>query len=187
MKPALIAGAACLLAAGCWLAWRGDAASLPRHSHAAPSTQASAARGAPWPPATPEPPARELKFVPLTPVDSGASAWISMAAARENGDPRTPPIERDVEPRSAPTPAQLADPQAYQQYGDAQHTRLLGAYVAAAATELPRLQADLERGRQAGIPAGQLAKLEEKIARIQRQSADIVKEHPQMQADVTRR
>jgi len=190
MKPALIAGAACLLAAGCWLAWRGDAAKLPFRTAAAPSAQAGgdgAARGAQWPPATPEAAARALKFVPLTPVDSSASAWMSMAAARENGDPRSPPIERDGEPRSAPTPAQLADPQAYQQYEEAQHTRLLGAYVAAAAAELPRLQADLERGRQAGVPAGQLAKVEEKIARIQRQSADIVKDHPQMQANVTRR
>ncbi len=190
MKPVVIAGAACLLVAGCWLAWLGQDVKPPLRTEAASSTRAGAAgaaRGAQWPPATPEPAARELKFVPLTPVDSGASAWISMAAARENGDGRTPPIERDAEPRPAPTPAQLADPQAYQQYEQAQHTRLLGAYVAAAATELPRLQADLERGRQAGIPAEQLAKLEEKIARIQRQSADIVKQHPQMQANVTRR
>ena len=190
MKPAVIAGAVCLLVAGFWLAWRGDAASPPPRADAGQGAAPAgdgAARGAQWPPATPEPAARELKFVPLTPVDSSASAWMSMAAARENGDPRTPPIERDAEPRSAPTPAQLADPQAYQQYGEAQHTRLLGAYVAAAATELPRLQADLERGRQAGVPAGQLAKVEEKIARIQRQSDEIVKQHPQMQAHVTRR
>lgn len=189
MKPVLIAGAVLLLAATGWLAWRADGPAQPSHAEAGQGgaqAAAGAAHGAQWPPATPERPARELKFVPLTPVDSSGSAWMSMAAARENGDPRTPPIERDAEPRTTPTPAQLADPQAYQQYEEAQHTRLLGAYVAAAATELPRLQADLERGRKAGIPAEQLAKLEEKIARIRSQSAQIVKDHPPMQEHVTR-
>ena len=192
MKPVVTAAATLLVAAGGWIAWHGgDAATRPAVGTGQGASHAGAAVAAPpgaqWPPATPAVAERELKFVPLTPVDSGASAWISMADARENGDPRTPPIERDATPRSAPSPAQLADPQAYQQYEEAQHTRLLGAYVAAAATELPRLQADLERGRQAGIPPEQLAKVEEKIARIQRQSAEIVKEHPQMQANVTRR
>lgn len=192
MKPVLIAGAALLLAAGCWLAWRGEAPGLSSRADAGQAQVGAVAlvgaqSGAPWPPAMPDPAARELKFVPLTPVDSSASAWMSMAAARENGDPRTPPIERDAAERSAPTAAQLADPQAYQQYEEAQHTRLLGAYVAAAAVELPKLKADLERGRQAGIAPEQLAKVEEKIARIQRLSADIAKDHPQMQANVTRR
>ncbi|RFP12239.1 hypothetical protein D0T25_30515 [Duganella sp. BJB488] len=189
MKPVPIAAAVLLLAAAGWMAWPAGGASQPSGAAAGQGgSQAGgdAARAAQWPPATQEPAARELKFVPLTPVDSGGSAWMSMSAARENGDPRTPPIERDAEPRSAPTPAQLADPKAYQQYEEAQHTRLLGAYVAAATTELPRLQADLERGRQAGIPPEQLAKLEEKIARIQRLSAQIVKDHPQMQGHVTR-
>lgn len=189
MKRAVIAGAVLLLTTAGWMAWRADgAAPSPRAEAGQGPSQAGAgaAHSAQWPPATPEPPARELKFVPLTPVDSSASAWMTMSAARENGDPRTPPIERDAEPRSAPTPAQLADPKAYQQYEEAQHTRLLGAYVAAAATELPRLQADLERGRQAGIPPEQLAKVEEKIARIQRLSAQIVKDYPQMQEHVTR-
>ncbi|MCU6497433.1 hypothetical protein LPN04_06435 [Rugamonas sp. A1-17] len=189
MKRAVIAGAVMLLATAGWMAWRADGASQPSRAEAGQGPTpagAGASRTAQWPPATPEPAARELKFVPLTPVDSSGSAWMSMAAARENGDPRTPPIERDTEPRNAPTPAQLADPKAYQQYEEAQHTRLLGAYVAAADTELPRLQADLERGRKAGIPPEQLAKVEEKIARIQRLSAQIVKDNPQIQGHVIR-
>jgi hypothetical protein len=100
-----------------------------------------------------------------------------MSEARERGDPRTPPIVHEAE-RPAPTPAQLADPQAYQQYQDDQHTRLLNNFVAAAADALPKLQADLERGRQAGIPPEQLAKVEEKIARIQQLSAGIAKDQP---------
>jgi hypothetical protein len=58
--------------------------------------------------------------------------------------------------------------------------RVLGAFVGAAQTELPRLQADVERGRAAGVPAAQIAKLEEKIRRIEQQRSLILREHPEL-------
>lgn len=185
-KPALIAGVVLLAAIAGTVAWREDGAArllaaVGRAPAAAPVAAASAGPGAQWLAAVPDSQASELKRVPLPPVDSSAPAWLSMADARENGDPRTPPIQREPVAHNAPSAAELADPQAYQQYENDQHTKLLGAFVAAAATELPKLQADLERGRQAGIAPEQLAKVEEKIARIQRLSADIVKAQPQLQ------
>lgn len=187
-KPALIAGVMLLAAIAGWVAWRQDAVARAQaavgHRPAAPAA-ASMEQGRQWLGAMPEssePQQAELPRVPLPPVDSRAPAWISMADARENGDPRTPPIQRDAETRTAPTAAELADPQAYRQYEASQHARLLGNFVAAAATELPKLQADLERGRAAGIPQDQLAKVEEKIARIKRLSDGIVKDQPQLRA-----
>lgn len=148
-----------------------------RTALAASAGPAAAERaGGKWFDPLPATPADQLQRVPLPPVDDSASAWLSMADAREHGDPRSPPIVRDAETRPAPTPAQLADPQAYQQYQDAQHARLLNNFVAAAAVQLPRLEADLERGRAAGLPPEQLAKVEEKIARIRQLSAGIVKD-----------
>jgi hypothetical protein len=184
-KPALIIGIALLGTIAGWMAGREDVDAHVQEAVGdtpAPDAGRNAGQGRRWLGALPEssePQQAELPRVPLPPVDSSRPAWISMADARENGDPRTPPIQRDAETRDAPSAAELADPQAYQRYENSQHARLLGNFVAAAATELPRLQADLERGRAAGIPQEQLAKVEEKIARIQKLSADIVKNQPQ--------
>ncbi len=185
-KPALIIGIALLGTIAGWVVGREDVATRVPEAvdHApAPAAGGNAGQGRQWLGALPEssdPQQAELPRVPLPPVDSSRPAWISMADARENGDPRTPPIQRDAEARNGPSAAELADPQAYQQYENSQHARLLGNFVAAAATELPKLQADLERGRAAGIPQEQLAKVEEKIARIQKLSADIVKNQPKL-------
>jgi len=185
-KPVLIAAVVLLAAIAGGVAWREEAIArvhAAAASGSAPAATAGAEQGRQWLGALPESAESqqaELPRVALPPVDSSAPAWISMADARENGDARTPPIQRDAETRNAPTAAELADPQAYQQYENNQHARLLGNFVAAAATELPKLQADLERGRAAGIPQEQLAKVEEKIARIQKLSADIVKNQPQL-------
>ena len=181
MKKALLLGVL-LVTALAWKVWQGGApVDAPSGAiNAVAATKAGAAGperpGGKWFDALPGMEAAELKRVPLPPVDEGASAWLSMAEAREHGDPRTPPIVRDAEPRPAPTPDQLADPQAYQRYQDDQHARLLNNFVAAAATQLPRLQADLERGRAAGVSPEQLAKVEEKIARIRQLSDGIVRQ-----------
>jgi len=181
--PALLAGVAVLAAAAGWTLWRHEGGvTAQQTASAAPAAQAQPGQDSPdgmkWFDPVPETAQADLPRVPLPPVDSSASAWLSMSEAREHGDSRTPPIVHEAEARPAPTPAQLADPQAYQQYQDDQHTRLLNNFVAAAADALPKLQADLERGRQAGIPPEQLAKVEEKIARIQQLSAGIAKDRP---------
>ncbi len=100
-------------------------------------------------------------------------AWLPLAEARESGDPRTPPIQHDA-PAEHPDASVLADPEAYAAHQLAQKQRLAAAYAQAAAPELARLQSDLEQGREAGVPPEELAKVAEKIRRIeqQRQAAE---------------
>lgn len=185
MRRHVITAALVATAAAGWLAWPSGA------GQAGMADGAGAARervggadagegegGRRWFEAMPERDAR-LQRVPLTPVDSSGSAWLSMADAREHGDARTPPLQRD-EARTPPTAAELADPQAYQQYQQGQQLRVLGAFAGAAAAELPRLQADLERGRAAGLPTEQIAKVEEKIRRIEQQRRRILRDHPEL-------
>lgn len=114
-----------------------------------------------------------LRRVTIPPVDTRAPAWISMAQARESGDERTPPIQHAPE-AGHPDASVLADHDAYASYQLAQKQRLAAAYAKAATPELANLQADLERGREAGIPPAQLARVAEKIRRIeqQRQAAE---------------
>lgn len=117
-----------------------------------------------------------LRRVPIPPVDSRTPAWLSLAQARESGDDRTPPIQHDL-PAEHPDASVLADPEAYAAHQLAQKQRLAAAYAQAAAPELVRLQADLEQGREAGVPPEELAKVAEKIRRIeqQRQAAQAAK------------
>lgn len=109
-----------------------------------------------------------LRRVPIPPVDARAPAWLSLAQARESGDARTPPIQHDV-PAEHPDANVLADPQAYAAHELAQKQRLAAAYAQAAVPELARLHSDLEQGREAGIPPEELAKVAEKIRRIEQQ------------------
>jgi len=114
-----------------------------------------------------------LRRVPLPPVDARSPAWISMAQARQSGDERAPPLERSA-PAEHPAASVLADHDAYAASQLAQKQRLAAAYVQAAGPELANLQADLERGREAGVPPEELARVAEKIRRIeqQRKAAD---------------
>jgi hypothetical protein len=117
-----------------------------------------------------------LRRVPIPPVDARTPAWLPLSQARESGDPRTPPIQRDA-PAEHPDASVLSDPEAYAAHQLAQKQRLAAAYAQAAAPELARLQADLEQGREAGVPAEELAKVTEKIRRIeqQRQAAEALR------------
>lgn len=174
MKTSHAIAAAALAALACWRLWPAADDAAQRGAAAGPAAAPQGAAGAgpskPWPGSLPAAPAAgEVQRVPLLPVDGRQSAWLSMADARANGDARTPPLQRDAEPRSAPDAAQLADPQAYAAYQRGQHQQLLAAYAGAADAELPKLRADVERGRAAGVPAAELAKVEEKIRRIELQ------------------
>lgn len=191
MKRGALAALAVAVAAAGWLAWpsvarqAGMASGQPSASARAGDARTGAGEGGDqWFHAVPEH-ETELQRVPLTPVDSSRSAWLSMAETREHGDARTPPLERD-EARTPPTAAELADPKAYQQYQQGQQVRVLGAFVGAAAAELPRLQADVERGRAAGVPAEQIAKVEEKIRRIEQQRQAILRNHPELNGATAR-
>lgn len=132
-----------------------------------------------WPPAFPATTQAQQR-VALPPLAPPVAAALSMSEARVNGDSRTPPIQRDAAPTEQPTAAELADPAAYQQFEARQNMRLRAAFTQAAATEVPRLRDDLERGRAAGIPADQLAKVEEKVRRIEEMRERLRQEHPQL-------
>lgn len=115
---------------------------------------------------------------PITPIpESTVDAAESMARAMEHGDPQAPRVVRDA-PREAPTAAELADPKAYQQYEARQNQRLYSQYIKAADTEIPRLQADIERARAAGLPPEQIAEGEEKLRRIQAMRDQLQADNP---------
>lgn len=119
---------------------------------------------------------------PLLPMpESTVDAATSMAAAMERGDPQAPPVVRDV-PREKATAAELADPEAYQRYEARQNQRLYKQFVTAADSEIPRLQADIERARKAGLPAAQIAEGEEKLRRIQAMRDQLQADHPELNA-----
>jgi hypothetical protein len=138
--------AACLLIllAACWLADRGEAPEVPA---------AVAAPGIQW-----------MATVP----DTSTPAWESMAQARVRGDDRAPPLQAPAAHELAPTPAQLADPAAYRAFEAGRTAQLMTAYAAAVDAELPRLRADVERARLAGIAPQDIAKVEAKIARLEK-------------------
>ncbi|UMR30046.1 hypothetical protein MJ904_24015 [Massilia sp. MB5] len=146
----------------------------------------SEAQGNQWFSAVPQGEKKELKRVPLAPVDSSGSAWLSMAQAREHGDARTPPIVRDAEAQAVPDANQLADHKAYQKFEGSQHARLLASYASAAEAELPRLRADVERARAAGIPEQEIAKVAEKIRLIEQTRKEILKGNQQVRAGAGR-
>lgn len=156
--------------------------STERGTAVPPTPAVKAAAVAPEPGRRPEAPAMAsgegdgLHRVPIPPVDTSTPAWLPLAQARESGDARTPPIERS-DPARHPDASVLADPEAYAAHELAQKQRLAAAYAQAAVPELARLQADLEQGREAGIPPEELAKVKEKIRRIeqQRQAAEALR------------
>lgn len=98
--------------------------------------------------------------------ESTVDAAVSMQQALAKGDPSAPPVQREA-PREAPSAAELADPKAYQAYEARQNQRLYNQYLKAADSEIPRLQADIERARAAGLSPEQIAEGEEKLRRIQ--------------------
>ncbi|MFM9437672.1 hypothetical protein ACFDR9_004762 [Janthinobacterium sp. CG_23.3] len=143
-----------------------------------PAASVSAAVPAAWPAALDGVDA-EPKRVALTPVGRAEPAAYSMALARQNGDPRTPPISRD-EAAAAPSAAELADPKAYQGYESRQNMKLYAGYVQAADADLPALRRDIARGREAGVPAAEIAKVEEKLRRIDAMRAQLLARHPEL-------
>jgi hypothetical protein len=185
MKKLTLLATALLCAVAIFLAWpqqpKTETTSSTTISTAATSANepsASEAHGN-WPPASPYANA-EVKRVPIEQVSEAKSAAQSLAETR-NGDPRTPPIQR-AERGEQPSVAELADPKLYQQYETRQNMKLYAAFVEAAKSEVPRLRADIERGRAAGIAPEKIARVEEKARRIEAMQAQLLREYPNLQA-----
>lgn len=157
---------AALLALAAWFAW-------PRQEAVPPSTTRTPMAVPERAPAATGPQRQWLATLAAAPERPSAApgpaapAWISMAEARSQGDPRTPPLQR-APAQPGPTAGQLADPQAYRRFEQDQHARVLGAFAAAVQDEAPRLRADIERGRAAGVDAAALARAEAKLERLER-------------------
>ncbi|UOD32807.1 hypothetical protein INH39_14775 [Massilia violaceinigra] len=141
---------------------------------AAPPAGAAAAAAAPGA-AQPVQAARPGWFdeVPRAAPAAPVTAADSMADARLHGDARMPPLAPAAAAGAGPSPAQLADPQAYRVYEARQDARVMAAFASAAQREVPRLQADVERARASGIPAAQIARVEEKIRRLEQLRREI--------------
>lgn len=111
------------------------------------------------------------------PADLDPDAIASLRGAREFGDPRTPPIGRS-EPGEQATPEELADPQKYAEFEARQERKIKRAYVVEAAKYVAQLRADIERGKAMGIPADEIAKVEEKARRIEAMRASLLAADP---------
>lgn len=163
--------AAAIGAVSWWYGLAGDAADA-RPAPASPAPPAPAPERRPGQVSGPSAPLAQegdgMRRVPLPSIDAQAPAWVSLAQARTDGDARTPPIERDA-PEAHASAAQMADAAAYARFEKEQSQRLLASFASAAGPEVERLRADLERGRAAGVTAAELAKMEEKIRRIEQQ------------------
>lgn len=131
-----------------------------------------------WPPPSPYGDT-EPKRVPLLPINQEMPAAQSLALSR-NGDERAPPIVRNTYKSEQPTAAELADPKLYAQYETRQNLQVYASFIQATKQEIPRLKADIERGRAMGIPAEKIAKAEEKVRRMEAMQLQLVKEHPQL-------
>ncbi len=113
-------------------------------------------------------------------VDQSRSALLSMRWAHEHGDARTPPLRRVPETTEPPTAAELADPKAYANYEQRQTLKTYASFVKAASTEIPKIQGEIQQGRDQGIPPDQLAVGEEKLKRIQQMRDQLLAQYPQL-------
>jgi hypothetical protein len=99
-----------------------------------------------------------------------------MAQTRLHGDPEAPPIANAPIEREVPNAQELADPKAYEAYETRQTQRTYAAYIRAVDEELPRLRADIERGRAMGIGADKIAMAEDKARRLGLMRAQLAQE-----------
>jgi hypothetical protein len=169
MKGGALSAALLLAAAAAWLALPPSPSLPPPPPVLAAPVAAHGAASVPG--AMPRQAAGPGWFGELTAAPLAASD--SMADARLHGDPRTPPLLRAAAAPAGPNAAQLADPHAYRAYQAGQDARVMAAFADAVQSEVPRLQADVERARASGIPAERIARVEAKIRRLQQLRRDI--------------
>ncbi|HEX5276993.1 MAG TPA: hypothetical protein VFW42_04920 [Fluviicoccus sp.] len=180
---AVLAGAAVLL--GMWMGGDGKRV-LPGMSaadHPSGNSADSMMTGEQRPQNLNAPPAPAMSGTdsPLLPLEpSNVDAAVSMRESFLHGDPNAPKIVRDTTPQEQATPEELADPKLYAQFEARQNMRLYKGYVAAAETEIPRLQQDIAKAKAMGLSKEQIAEGEEKLRRIQAMRDQLLSEHPEI-------
>jgi len=90
----------------------------------------------------------------------------SLADARINGDPRTPPIARSAIEREMPTLEELADPDLYQEYETRQNQKVYRSFYSASKNKLVEMEKLMEQARSQGVSEDKLREGEEKIAKM---------------------
>lgn len=90
----------------------------------------------------------------------------SLADARLNGDPRTPPIVRSTVEREMPTSEELADPELYQEYETRQNQKVYRSFYSASKNKLAEMEKLMEQARSQGVPDDKLREGDEKIAKM---------------------
>ncbi len=182
MKTMLL-GAACAAMLGMvlWACWPETPAApvkaqAPLLSAPAPTLAQAHPQPLPAPPAATD---AEPRRVPLLPTGPQLPAAQSLLETRD-GDPRTPPITRSEVKGEQPTAEELADPKLYARYEARQNLRTYAAFIQATRQEVPNLEAAIERGRREGIPADKIAKVEDKIRRMEAMQQQLLQEHPEL-------
>lgn len=183
MRKIIVGGlvTAGIAAVGYWLQSTENDSAAPAAMGAVTAAAAAQpqAGGGQWPANPYGDPATQRGDSPLLPTESYRDAASSMAEARLNGDPRTPPLQRSAE-QEAPTAEELADPDKYKQYEARQSKKLYAAYIQASDSEVPKLKQLIERGKAEGVSAEEIAQAEEKVRRIQQMRDKLLASNPDL-------
>ncbi len=110
-----------------------------------------------------------------------APAAQSMALAREQGDPRSPPIKRRADTAEPPKAADLESGDAFNAYEQRMSMKTYQNFIQAADAEIPKIQAQIQQGQSMGISPDRLAVGQEKLQRLQNMRAQLLAQHPELQ------
>ncbi len=121
-----------------------------------------------------------LQMQPVETAQVHAAAQ-TMALARQQGDPRSPPIKRRADTSEPPKQADLANGDAFNAYEQRMSTKTYQNFIQAADTEIPKIQAQIQQGQSMGISPDRLAVGVEKLQRMQNMRAQLLAQHPELQ------
>lgn len=107
-------------------------------------------------------------------------AVTSLRRAREEGDPRTPPLASDTPERIMPTDQELADPDLYLEYEARQKQQVLTSFLQASEKKAGELRRAIERAEGEGLPEEQLAEGREKLERLEAMREQLLRDHPEL-------
>lgn len=106
---------------------------------------------------------------------------IAALRAAKGGDPRTPPIKRGPE-RILPTPEQLADPELYLQYEEAQTQQMFAGFVKAVDPKINQIREHMASLEQYEFPDREKFQriADEKIAALEKMKAELLEKNPEL-------
>ena len=106
---------------------------------------------------------------------------IAALRATKDGDPRTPPLKRRAE-RVLPTAEQLADPELYQQYEEAQTQQMFAGFVKAVDPKINQIREHMASLEQYEFPDREKFQriADEKIAALESMKAELLAKNPEL-------